>query len=935
LSPLRGMPLTTLSFYTTNVSDLSPLYGMPLTGLFCNGTPAFDLSPLQGMNLAELQFTPKNITKGLDVARQMKSIKTIGTEYSKVFPAAEFWKKYDAGEFGKPAAPPKKLAYLDPAFQGWVKATQALPAEQQIEAVSKKLMELNPGFDGKLTGYEGKGMPSIDQGMVTGIWFFSDQITNIAPVRGLKGLQELSCPGSKVAKSKLSDLSPLSGMNLRLLHCGHSLVDDLTPLRGMQLKTLYCLDTLVSDLAPLQGVPLRSFDCSGTQVADLSPLRGMKLETLGCSSCPVSDLSPLVGMPLKTFRCSNNLRLSDVSPLTNIKTLEMVNVPICNVTPADVAALAKSLPNCKIEWPRPGQFFGQPAAPARLAYLDPAFQQWVKATQALPAEQQIEAVSKKLIELNPGFDGVLKPGIHNGLVYDIQFLPDNMTDISPVRALVKLNSLKCVGTVGAKTSTFSDLSPLQGMKLTVLNCGGTQVADLSPLREMPLTKLYCLYTPLSDLSPLTDIPTLTELKVQGTKVTAAQVAALQKALPNCQIEWDDPAKAAVVDMAAAGDGWLPLFNGRNLNGWSPQGYNGWSVANGALVGTAAGQRGWLMTDAVYADYEIQLEYKLGAEGNSGIFLGAQPGAPISGSEFCEVQLLDDAAAKYASLPANERNAAVYKKIAPSNAPTTPAGQWHRLRIACFGKHLRIELNGGKVIDSDVSEIKLQGHIGLQLYPPAPVEVRNISLRPLDPQGLPLRKQTATTPAAAAKKLAYLDPAFQQWVTATQALPAEQQIEAVGKKLMELNPGFDGTISNGYGKDEAEIKEGVVVDICIHVEHVTDISPLRAFSGVRSIRFAAKVTNAGKLTDLSPLAGMAISGLRFNGTKVTNLSPLAGMPLTNLNCPQTSVSDLTPLEQCKSLKKLDVRETKVTPAAVAALQKALPNCKIEWDDPAKP
>ena len=66
------------------------------------------------------------------------------------FPPAEFWKKYDAGEFGKPAV--AKLAYHDPAFQAWVKAAAALPAEKQIEAVSKKLMELNPGFDGKVTG---------------------------------------------------------------------------------------------------------------------------------------------------------------------------------------------------------------------------------------------------------------------------------------------------------------------------------------------------------------------------------------------------------------------------------------------------------------------------------------------------------------------------------------------------------------------------------------------------------------------------------------------------------------------------------------------------------------------------------------------------------------------------------------------------------------
>jgi Leucine-rich repeat (LRR) protein len=47
-----------------------------------------------------------------------------------------------------------------------------------------------------------------------------------------------------------------------------------------------------------------------------------------------------------------------------------------------------------------------------------------------------------------------------------------------------------------------------------------------------------------------------------------------------------------------------------------------------------------------------------------------------------------------------------------------------------------------------------------------------------------------------------------------------------------------------------------------------------------------------------------------------------------------VFDLSPLESSKSLVTLNVISTKVTAAGVAALQKALPNCKIDWDDPAK-
>jgi Leucine-rich repeat (LRR) protein len=103
LSPLEGMPLSRLCLDYARVSDLSPLQGMPLNRLDCNDTPVSDLSPVGEMHLTLLNFTPKNITKGLDVIRQMKTLKTIGTscEGKDQFPSAEFWKKYDAGEFNK------------------------------------------------------------------------------------------------------------------------------------------------------------------------------------------------------------------------------------------------------------------------------------------------------------------------------------------------------------------------------------------------------------------------------------------------------------------------------------------------------------------------------------------------------------------------------------------------------------------------------------------------------------------------------------------------------------------------------------------------------------------------------------------------------------------------------------------------------------------
>ena len=51
------------------------------------------------MPLEDIRLTPKNITQGLDILRDMKSLKTIGIDWNQAWPAAEFWERYDKGEF--------------------------------------------------------------------------------------------------------------------------------------------------------------------------------------------------------------------------------------------------------------------------------------------------------------------------------------------------------------------------------------------------------------------------------------------------------------------------------------------------------------------------------------------------------------------------------------------------------------------------------------------------------------------------------------------------------------------------------------------------------------------------------------------------------------------------------------------------------------------
>ena len=105
--PLRTMPLESLTLAGTKVSDLNPLKGHPLQRLHIARSEVTDLTPLQWMRLARLVFTPGRIKKGIEHARNMASLREIGTAFGEaewgiadnLMPPAAFWEQYDAGRF--------------------------------------------------------------------------------------------------------------------------------------------------------------------------------------------------------------------------------------------------------------------------------------------------------------------------------------------------------------------------------------------------------------------------------------------------------------------------------------------------------------------------------------------------------------------------------------------------------------------------------------------------------------------------------------------------------------------------------------------------------------------------------------------------------------------------------------------------------------------
>lgn len=401
------------------------------------------------------------------------------------------------------------LAYETPGFDQWVKEVSALTAEQQVEAVAKKLGELNPGFDGKVTH-------QIADGVVHMVKILTDEVEDVSPIRAFPNLYNADLSSSRI-NGALKDLAPLHGMPLRSFACSLTSVTDLSPLRGMPLDGFSCDYTRVVDLTPLAGMQLTFFNCYRTPVSDIRVLRGMPLTALQTQLTQVTDYSPLQGMPLDNL-VFDFLPQRDTELLRSITTLTAIN----GQTSADF-------------WKDVAEY-----SDASKTLADPAFQQWLKDVAARTAEEQVVAVAKKLQELNPSFEGKVEHTIDVGVVTSLKFVSDKVWNIAPVRALSGLKTFDCSGSkLNGREGKVADLSPLSGMQLTDLKCVGTLVFDLSPLKGMPLTRLdygsgpgfdmtplqgmpltwlnFSL-TPLSDLTPIRGLP-LTYLQIDGAHVT--------------------------------------------------------------------------------------------------------------------------------------------------------------------------------------------------------------------------------------------------------------------------------------------------------------------------------------------------------------------------------------------------------------------------------
>ena len=165
-----------------------------------------------------------------------------------------------------------------------------------------------------------------------------------------------------------------------------------------------------------------------------------------------------------------------------------------------------------------------------------------------------------------------------------------------------------------------------------------------------------------------------------------------------------------------------LFNGKNLDGWNIHGTELWYVENGLLICESGPDKGYgyLSTEKFYDDFDLTVEFKQEANGNSGVFIRSTfEGTKVSGWQVEVAPPGSDTGGVYESYgrgwlikPDKEKDKVL------------KMGKWNKMRIRVVGNQIQSWLNGTSMISLEDEMIgKGKGSIALQIHDGGGIKVR--------------------------------------------------------------------------------------------------------------------------------------------------------------------------------------------------------------------
>jgi hypothetical protein len=173
-----------------------------------------------------------------------------------------------------------------------------------------------------------------------------------------------------------------------------------------------------------------------------------------------------------------------------------------------------------------------------------------------------------------------------------------------------------------------------------------------------------------------------------------------------------------------GDGWIQLFDGKSLDGWTPTNDEvNWRVEDGAMVAdkrkAKAGNH--LVSKNSYKDLMIYAEFWVSEDANSGIFVRCNPKGPIGAKTCYEVNIFDKRPD-----PTYGTGSIVY--FAEVNPMPKAGGQWNTFEITAKGRNIAVSMNGKPTVSLH-NGMFTDGHFTLQ-YGSGVVKFRKVAVKPL-------------------------------------------------------------------------------------------------------------------------------------------------------------------------------------------------------------
>lgn len=205
-----------------------------------------------------------------------------------------------------------------------------------------------------------------------------------------------------------------------------------------------------------------------------------------------------------------------------------------------------------------------------------------------------------------------------------------------------------------------------------------------------------------------------------------------------EIPWD---QSLVFLRAENSDGFLPIFNGQDFEGWAGP-VDEYEIVDGA-VACKAGRGGTIFTQEEFGDFAVRLEFKLPPGGNNGLAIRYPGEGDTAYVGMCELQVLDSEHPQYAQLDARQYHGSAYGIAPAARGYLRPQGEWNFQVVTVVGSRIRVELNGYVILDADLASVqdymadsahpgkdRTRGHFGFAGHSD-PVQFRNICLKKLD------------------------------------------------------------------------------------------------------------------------------------------------------------------------------------------------------------